>query len=134
MKSSTRISNFFQFKDKMLNCLRSNVVYKLSCGRCSATYYGKTWRHLSVRVGETLGVSPLTRKKIKVQKVYSSKGPYGIMWLQRKSFNITWWTHQTINNETSLLFTYLIDPSQVKLYCNDIYYCYSYCINVTIVN
>ena len=27
-KSSTRISNFFQFKDKMPYCLRSNVVYK----------------------------------------------------------------------------------------------------------
>ena len=52
----------------MLNCLRSNVVYKLSCGRCSATYYGKIWRHLSVRVGETLGVSPLTRKKSKSKK------------------------------------------------------------------
>ena len=27
-KSSARISNFFQFKDKMPYCLRSNVVYK----------------------------------------------------------------------------------------------------------
>ena len=70
-KSSTRISNFFQFKDKTLYCLRSNVVYALtsfSCGRCNATYYGKTCLHLIVRVGEHSGVSPLTGKKSKSKK------------------------------------------------------------------
>ena len=45
--------------------LRSNVVYKFLCGRCNATYYGKTCRHLSVRVGEHLCVSPLTGKRSK---------------------------------------------------------------------
>ena len=75
-KSSTRIFNFSQFKDKMPYCLRSNVVYKFSCGRYNATYYSETCPHLSVRVGEHLGVSPLTREKVKVQKVYSSKRPY----------------------------------------------------------
>ena len=64
-KSSTRISNFFQFKDKMAYCLRSNVVYKCSCGRCNSIYYGKTCRYLSVRVGEHLYVSPLTGKNPK---------------------------------------------------------------------
>ena len=67
-KSSIRISNFFQFKDKMPYCLRSNVVYKFSCGRCNAAYYGETCRHLSVRVGEHSGVSPLTRKESKSKK------------------------------------------------------------------
>ena len=64
-KSSTRFSKFFQFKDKMPYCLRSNIVYKLSCGRCNATYYDETCRHLSVRVGKHFGVSPLTGKKSK---------------------------------------------------------------------
>ena len=59
---------FFQFKDKMPCCLRSNVVYKFSCGRCNATYYGETCRHLSVRVDEHSGVSPLTGKKSKSKK------------------------------------------------------------------
>ena len=49
-------------------CLRSNVVYKFSCGRCNATYYSETWRHLSIRVGEHLSVSPLTGKKSKSKK------------------------------------------------------------------
>ena len=49
-------------------CLRSNAVYKFSCGRCNATYYGETCRYLSVRVGEHSGVSPLTGKKSKSKK------------------------------------------------------------------
>ena len=36
-KSTTRFSNFFRFKDKVPSNLRSNVVYKFSCGRCNAT-------------------------------------------------------------------------------------------------
>ena len=40
--STTRLSNFFRFKDKVRFNLRSNVVYKFLCGRCNATYYGKT--------------------------------------------------------------------------------------------
>ena len=49
-------------------CLRCNVVYKFPSGRCNATYYGKTCRHLSVRVGEYSGVSALTGKKSKSKK------------------------------------------------------------------
>ena len=38
-------------------------------------------------------------------------------------------------NETSLpLYPYLIDPSHMKLYFNGIYYCHSYCVNITIVS
>ena len=41
-KSTTRLSKFFHFKDKVSFNLRSNVIYKLSCGRCNVTYYSKT--------------------------------------------------------------------------------------------
>ena len=61
-KSSTRISNFFQFKDKTSYCFCSNVIYEFSCVRCNATYYGQICQYLSVRVGEHSGVSPLTGK------------------------------------------------------------------------
>ena len=33
------------------------------CGRCNSTYYGETDRHLKVRSGEHIGISPLTFKK-----------------------------------------------------------------------
>ena len=52
----------------MSYCLRSNFVYKFSCGRCNATYNGETCRHLSVRVCEHSGVSTLTGKTSKSKK------------------------------------------------------------------
>ena len=45
--------------------LRSNVVYKSSCGSCNATYYGETCGHLNIRVGEHSSVLPFTGKKSK---------------------------------------------------------------------
>ena len=71
-KSTTRLSNFFRFKDKVPFNLRSNVVYKFPCGRCNATY-GETCQHLNVRVGEHLGISPLTGKKSKARKTTAVK-------------------------------------------------------------
>ena len=72
-KSSTHISNFFQFKDKMHYCLYSNIIYKFLCGRCNVTYYDKTCQHLSIRVSEHLGVSPLNGKKSKSKKYAAVK-------------------------------------------------------------
>ena len=71
-KSSTRISNFFRFKDRMSHCLRSNAVYKFSCGRCNVPAAAKHVGNLSVRVGKHLGVSPLTGKKSKSKKSTST--------------------------------------------------------------
>ena len=55
-KSTVRLSNFIRFNDKVSFNLRSNVVYKFSCGICSATYYDKTCRHVIVRVGELVSI------------------------------------------------------------------------------
>ena len=57
----------------MLFNLRCNVVYKFSYGRCSATYYAKTFRHLNVRAGDHLDVSLLTGKKSKVKTTAAVK-------------------------------------------------------------
>ena len=72
-KSTTRLSIFFRFKGKVLFNLRSNVVYKLSCGRCNGTYYGETCRHLNVRVDVHSGVSLLTGKKLKAKAAAAVK-------------------------------------------------------------
>ena len=63
-----RLSNFFHFKDRLSFDLVSGVVYKYTCGRCNSTYYGETDRHLKVRSGEHIGISPLTFKKTKPSK------------------------------------------------------------------
>ena len=40
-------------------------MYKFKCGRCNASYYGGTDRHLIVRSGEHISISPLHFKKVK---------------------------------------------------------------------
>ena len=64
-KSSKRLANFFRFNNKILLCLRSNIVYTFTCGRCNATYYGETCRHFKFRVGKHSGISPSTNKRSK---------------------------------------------------------------------
>ena len=72
-KFRTCHSNFLCLKGKMFFNVRSNVVYKFSCNRCSAIYYGETCQHLNVRVGEHSGVSLLTRKMSKSKTTIAIK-------------------------------------------------------------
>ena len=58
-RSSTRLSSFFPFKDKVPKFLRSGVVYLFKCRCCSASYVGQTTHHLHTRVSEHLGISHL---------------------------------------------------------------------------
>ena len=52
-KSPSTIGAQFPFKDKSLNKHnRSNVVYKLKCKLCNATYIGKTTRSCNIRMNE----------------------------------------------------------------------------------
>ena len=67
-KSSARVANVFMFNDKVPLCLRSNIVYELTCGRCNSTYYGEKCCHVKVRFGEHSGISPLTNKRSKSKK------------------------------------------------------------------
>ena len=42
-----------------------NIVYKSTCGRCSATYYGETYPHFKFRAGENSSISHLMKKRSK---------------------------------------------------------------------
>ena len=46
----------------------SGVVYEYTCGKCNSSYYGETERHLKVRSGQHIGISPLAFKKTKPSK------------------------------------------------------------------
>ena len=61
-RSSTRISSFFPFKDKVPKLMRFGVVYLFKRRCCSASYVGQTTRHLHTRISEHLGISPITGK------------------------------------------------------------------------
>ena len=63
--TGTRLKNYFKFKDRVPEALQSNFVYKSKCGSCTASYYGKTYRHMKVRVSEHQGKSPRTGKRVK---------------------------------------------------------------------
>ena len=62
--TSLRISNFFQFKDRIPVALQSSIVYQYICEDCQASYVGKTTRQLKVRAAEHQGVSPRTDRPI----------------------------------------------------------------------
>ena len=64
-KNQINLSNLFHFKDHLPYNLMSCDVYKFQCGRCNASYYGETDRHLKIWLGEHIGISPLTFEKVK---------------------------------------------------------------------
>ena len=59
-KTSNRLRNYFSFKDVVPEPLRSCRIYNFTCGSCNASYTGKTFTHMKVRVSEHQGVSPRT--------------------------------------------------------------------------
>ena len=54
---SLTIQNLFRFKDRLRPSLVSSVIYKYTCGQCSATYVGETRKQLRVRMSQHRGVS-----------------------------------------------------------------------------
>ena len=60
VKCQTRLSNSFRYKD-----LIAAVVHKFQHGLCNVSYYGESIRHLDIRSGKHIGVSPFTGKKVK---------------------------------------------------------------------
>ena len=61
-QTSNRLKNYFRLKDRVSETLQSDFVYKSKCGSCTASYYGKTYRHLKCVFQ---GVSPRTGKQVK---------------------------------------------------------------------
>ena len=59
-QTKNRLRNYFRFKDFVPETLRSSLIYKFSCGSCTAPY-----RQFKVRVSEHQGVSPRTGKPVK---------------------------------------------------------------------
>ena len=65
LKYQTRLFNSFRYKDPIPRDLISGVAYKFQCGLCNESNYGDSIRQSDMRSGEHIGVSPLTRKKVK---------------------------------------------------------------------
>ena len=61
-QTSNRLKNYFSLKDVVPEPLSSCQIHNFTCGYCNASYIGKSFRHLKVRISEHLGVSPRTGK------------------------------------------------------------------------
>ena len=59
------MENYFNFKGKIKQQLRSFLVYNFKCNNCNAECNGKTKRHYRTQTSEHIGVSPLTGKSVK---------------------------------------------------------------------
>ena len=64
-KNKTRLGENFHFKGRITKDLNSGVVFKFQFRLCNEFCYGKCLRHLNVRIGEHIGISPLTKKQCK---------------------------------------------------------------------
>ena len=64
-KNKTRLGNNFHSKDWIPKDVISDVAYKFQCVLCSESYYCECISHLNVRIGEHIGISPLTKKQVK---------------------------------------------------------------------
>ena len=65
-KCQTKLSNSFQFKDPILKDLISGVVINFSAvSEINESCYGESIRHLDIKSGEHIGMSPLIGKKVK---------------------------------------------------------------------
>ena len=56
-KTSNRLRNYFSSKDVVPEPLRFCQIYNLTCRSCNASYIGKTFRHMKVRVSKHQGIS-----------------------------------------------------------------------------
>ena len=64
-KSQNKLANTFRFKDCIPKELTSGVAYKFYYGFRNKFWYGEFVRHLNVRVGQHIEISPLNKKKVK---------------------------------------------------------------------
>ena len=64
-QTGNRLKSYFRFKDRVPETLQSNVACKCKCRNGTASCYGKTYRHIKVRVAEHQGDSPRTGERVK---------------------------------------------------------------------
>ena len=61
----TGLSNSFCYKEHIPKDLIPRIVYKFHCGLCDELYSDESMRHLDIRSGEHINLSPLNGKNIK---------------------------------------------------------------------
>ena len=63
-KCQAKVSNSFRYKYLIPKDFIYGVVDKFQFGIGNESYYGESIRHVNIRLGEQIGLSPLTGKKV----------------------------------------------------------------------
>ena len=50
LTNTYNVSNYLKFKDKLPDCARSNVIYRVSCTSCNASYVGSMQQKLKTHI------------------------------------------------------------------------------------
>ena len=67
-QSPCKLNLLFRYKDSLQKKIRSDIVYRYMCSNYKVTYYGKTYLHFCTRSAGRMGISKLTRKRVKCAK------------------------------------------------------------------
>ena len=54
------MGGFFKGKDRILDELKSKIIYKYTCETCQASYVGSSTKQAKFRFSQHLGISPRT--------------------------------------------------------------------------
>ena len=70
-KTSNRLSSFFKFKDSFPVSLKSGVIYKYTCAKCTLSYVGYTARYWEKRLEEHTHISARTGKPLNGMQIFA---------------------------------------------------------------
>ena len=63
-KTSSRLSSYFKYKDSFPKSLKSGVLYRYTCAKCTLSYIGYTARYWEKRLEEHTHISARTGKPL----------------------------------------------------------------------
>ena len=83
-KSQNKLTNAFRFKDRIPKELTSGAVYKFHCGFYNELSCSECVTYLNLRIGEHIGTSPLTKRKVELKG--STVRDHVLLWNHLPSF------------------------------------------------
>ena len=62
------------------------MLCKFQCGLCNGSYYGECVRHLTVRSGELIGISPSLNKRVQSRKDSPAFEDFSVLCQENKKY------------------------------------------------
>ena len=107
------ISKYFPTKDPIPKLLKSNVVYKINCSDCEATYIGKTIRQTYRRLQEH-GANKIKEKEINSQPKRLTENSSNLRRSDRNKGKVTQYSQKTLKESAISEKKHNLTQSAVK--------------------